>query len=77
VQFPLGQYKFGNSWIFSSELLIEAVKQLSRAEADRRRKPTQPFGVQVATASSRRRPLPGLNLLPEEVRNEILKGRSD
>ncbi len=64
--------KFGDSWIFPADLLIDTVTQLCQVEGDQRKKPKRQFGVKVATAETRKRKIPGLNLLPPEVVKEIM-----
>jgi len=67
--------KFGDKWIFPSTLLIEAVTKICRQEAENRTKPHQPFGVQVACATKKKKALPGLDLMPEHVVKAIMDGQ--
>jgi hypothetical protein len=67
--------KFGDKWIFPSSLLIEAVTTICRQETENRTKPHKPLGLQITPAESKRRSLPGLNLMPDAVVQSILEGR--
>lgn len=65
--------KFGDGWIFSSELLIETIKKLSLEEAEKRSRPVRPKGIAVAAPKHRRKP-PGMGHLTYEEIQEILGG---
>jgi hypothetical protein len=66
--------KFGEGWIFSSELIVETVKKLSLEEAEKRSKPVKPFGVFVGTPK-RKRKLPGMGHLTDEEIELVLAGK--
>ncbi|WP_439587692.1 helix-turn-helix domain-containing protein [Hydrogenophaga sp.] len=67
--------KFGDSWVFVYELVIEAVKRISLEEAAKRStpsKPDAPAAVIVSPKSRKRREPPGLRLLPQHAVSQIL-----
>ena len=65
--------KFGDGWIFSSDLLVETVKKLSIEEAEKRTRPVRPVGVQVRTL--KRKP-PGMGHLSHEEIDHVLSGKA-
>jgi excisionase family DNA binding protein len=65
--------KFGDGWVFSSDLLVETVKKLSIEEAEKRSRPVRPIGVQVRTP--KRKP-PGMGHLSHEEIDHILSGKA-
>lgn len=67
--------KFGDKWIFPSELLIEAVIKICRQEAEQRAKPQRAFGVLVSTSRKKKPSLPGLSLMPDDVVKSIMDGQ--
>ncbi len=66
--------KFGDGWIFSSELLVETVKKLSIEEAEKRSKPARPMGILVGSPKSKRKP-PGMGHLSDQEIEQILSGK--
>ena len=65
--------KFGDGWVFSSDLLVETVKKLSIEEAEKRTRPVRPIGVPVRTP--KRKP-PGMGHLSHEEIDHILSGKA-
>ena len=63
--------KFGDGWVFSSDLVIEAVKAISQQEAAERAQPQRKAkGFKVAE-NNQRKP-PGMKHLSEEAIRQIL-----
>jgi excisionase family DNA binding protein len=63
--------KFGDGWVFVSELVIEAVKTISQQEAAQRAQPQRKAkGFKVAE-NNQRKP-PGMKHLSEEAIRQIL-----
>ncbi len=63
--------KFGDGWVFASELVIEAVKAISQQEASARAQPQRKAkGIKVAENLSRKPP--GMKHLSEEAIRQIL-----
>ena len=65
--------KFGDGWVFSSDLLVETVKKLSIEEAEKRARLVRPIGVQVR--NPKRKP-PGMGHLSHEEIDQILSGKA-
>ncbi len=65
--------KFGDGWVFSSDLLIETVKKLSIEKAEKRNSHVRPTGVQVR--NPKRKP-PGMGHLSHEEIDHILSGKA-
>lgn len=70
--------KFGDGWIFSADLLIEAVKKLS-LEAVKPKADSAPKAVGMVPAKPKQRgharALPGLELLPADVQALVAGGQ--
>ncbi len=63
--------KFGDGWVFVSELVIEAVKTISQQEANERAQPQRKAkGFKVAEHNQRKPP--GMKHLSEEAIRQIL-----
>lgn len=60
-------YKFGTGWIFSSELLVEAVKKMSLAGVEK--KVRRPSAVLVETP--KRKQLPGFSMLSADLQARL------
>lgn len=60
-------YKFGTGWIFSSELLVEAVKKMSLAGVEK--KAAKPLAVMLTTP--KRKQLPGFSMLSSDLQARI------
>lgn len=63
--------KFGDGWVFSAELVVEAVKAISLKEAAERAQPQRKAkGIKVAENLTRKPP--GMKHLSEEAIRQIL-----
>lgn len=60
--------KFGDGWVFASELVVEAVKRMSLERSQAKPKAT---AVKVAAGKTKR--LPGMAHLSEQAVSEILR----
>lgn len=58
-------YKFGAGWIFSAELLVEAVKKMSLLNAKERQEPGKPAGY--AHPKGQRKVPVGMSLMTPEI----------
>ena len=63
--------KFGDGWVFASELVIEAVKTISQQEAAERAQPQRKAKGFKVMENNRRKP-PGMKHLSEEAIRQIL-----
>jgi excisionase family DNA binding protein len=63
--------KFGDGWVFSSELVIEAVKAISQQEAAERAKPQRKAKGYKVMENAKPKP-PGMKHLSEEAIRQIL-----
>ncbi len=63
--------KFGDGWVFSSELVIEAVKTISQQEAATRAQPQRKAKGFKVLENAKRKP-PGMKHLSEEAIRQIL-----
>ena len=63
--------KFGDGWVFASELVIEAVKTISQQEAAERTQPQRKARGFKVMENNRRKP-PGMKHLSEEAIRQIL-----
>lgn len=63
--------KFGDGWVFASELVIEAVKAISQQEAAARTQPQRKAKGIKAEENLSRKP-PGMKHLSEEAIRQIL-----
>ncbi len=63
--------KFGDGWVFSSDLVIEAVKTISQQEAAERVQPQRKAKGFKVTENTQRKP-PGMKHLSEEAIRQIL-----
>lgn len=52
--------KFGESWIFLSDMVIEDIRTKSETEAEQRKKPTKTFTSVVQMPVKKKRQLPAL-----------------
>ena len=59
-------YKFGDGWVFSSDLIVDAVKKMSLAGAEQKAKPAKPLALMLA--KPKRKQVAGFDLLPSELR---------
>jgi len=66
--------KFGDGWIFSTELLVETVKKLSLSEAEIRSKSARSIGILAVNLKSKRKP-PGMAHLSDREIDQILSGK--
>ena len=55
--------KFGDSWVFAADLVVDAVKRISLEQAAKRATPAKPVAI--------KRRLPGLALMPASVREVV------
>lgn len=62
-------YKFGDGWVFSTDLIIDAVKKLSLVNAEQRSKPAKPTGELLP--KPKRKQIPGFDLLPPELKDQL------
>jgi excisionase family DNA binding protein len=62
-------YKFGTGWIFSSELLVEAVKKMSLASVEKKIRPARASAVLVVTPKKKQ--LPGFSMLSADLQARI------
>ncbi len=63
--------KFGDGWIFASDLVIEAVKAISQQEAAERAQPQRKAKGFKVLENAKRKP-PGMKHLSEEAIRQIL-----
>ena len=63
--------KFGDGWVFASELVIEAVKTISQQEAAARAQPQRKAKGFKVLENAKRKP-PGMKHLSEEAIRQIL-----
>lgn len=63
--------KFGDGWVFASDLVIEAVKTISQQEAAERSQPQRKAKGFKVMENNRRKP-PGMKHLSEEAIRQIL-----
>jgi excisionase family DNA binding protein len=63
--------KFGDGWVFASELVIEAVKAISLREAEARAQPQRKAKGFKVMENAKRKP-PGMKHLSEESIRQIL-----
>ena len=63
--------KFGDGWVFASELVIDAVKTISQQEAAERAQPQRKAKGFKVRENNRRKP-PGMKHLSEEAIRQIL-----
>lgn len=63
--------KFGDGWVFASELVIEAVKDISQREAEARTLPQRKAKGFKVKENNKRKP-PGMKHLSEESIRQIL-----
>lgn len=63
--------KFGEGWVFASELVIEAVKTISQQEAAERAQPQRRAKGFKVVENNKRKP-PGMKHLSEEAIRQIL-----
>ncbi len=64
-------YKFGEGWIFSADLLVDAVKRMSLDDAAKRKEPAKPAALMLATA--KRKQLPGFALLSADLQAQVAR----
>ncbi len=63
--------KFGDGWVFASDLVIEAVKAISQREAEARTQPQRKAKGFKVLENAKRKP-PGMKHLSEEAIRQIL-----
>jgi excisionase family DNA binding protein len=63
--------KFGDGWVFASDLVIEAVKTISQREAEERTQPHRKAKAFKVMENQRRKP-PGMKHLSDEAIRQIL-----
>lgn len=63
--------KFGDGWVFASDLVIEAVKTISQQEAAERSQPQRKAKGFKVVENNRRKP-PGMKHLSQEAIRQIL-----
>ena len=58
-------YKFGDGWVFSADLIVDAVKKMSLAAAEQKSKPAKPTGLMLAKPKHKQ--VVGFDLLTPEL----------
>ena len=67
-------YRFGDGWVFVSDLVIDALRDLSRAEAASRKTPKPKIDpITIANTSKSKRAPAGMESMTESERASILK----
>tara|TARA_R110000822_G_scaffold35551_1_gene100201 strand:- start:1673 stop:1963 length:291 start_codon:yes stop_codon:yes gene_type:complete len=62
-------YKFGDGWVFSSDLVVDAVKKMSLDRA--KQKPQQTKPVALMLTKSKRKQIPGFSMLTAELQAQL------